>query len=116
MYDFAKEDAPGAPADPRLAKMKEGLGRRSGSSSGSPLNPSEGEEEGWYDLFDLTGYTSPIFPRQSWSLRVAGGLEHPPEMYLAKIPLPDIVDDDDEDTKLDAIVILPRSLTFDWWR
>ena len=114
MYDFAKEDSPRAPANLPLAKMKEGLGCRSGSSSGSPLNLFEGEEEGWYDLFDLTSYTSPIFPWQSWSLRIAGGLEPPPVMYPATILLLDIIDN--EDTELAAIVILPRSLAFDPWQ
>ena len=112
MYDFAEEDVPEAPADRRLAEMEEGLRHRSGSSPGSSRNSSS--EEGWYDLFDLTGYTSPILPQQSWSLRVAAGLEPPPVMYPATIPLPDTVDD--EHTELDAIVISPRSLAFDRWQ
>ena len=112
MYNFAEEDVPEAPADWRLAEMEEGLRHRSGSSPGSSRNSAE--EEGWYDLFDLTGYTSLILPQQSWNLRVAAGLEPPPVMYPVTILLLDIADD--EDMELDAIMISPRSPAFDWWR
>ena len=115
MCDFAAEDLPEALADRRLAEMEEGLGHRPGSSSGSPRNLSEGEEDSWYTRFDITGSTPPILPRQSWSLRVATKLEPPPVMYLATIPLPDI-EEDEEDVELGAIVISPRSRGFDWWR
>ena len=115
MYDFGAEDLPEAPANRRLAEMEEGLGHRTSSSSGSPRNLSEGEEDGWYTRFDLTGSTPPILPRQSWSLCVSAKLEPPPVMYPATIPLPDI-DEDEEDVELGAIVISPRSPGFDWWR
>jgi hypothetical protein len=96
-------------ADRFLAEMEEGLGI--GSGPGSLPESFKVEVEGWYDRFDLTGYTFPVLPQQPQSPRMAAGLEAPPLVYTTTVPLPDT--EEGEDAELDVVVI-PRSPPFGW--
>ncbi|KAF9646168.1 hypothetical protein BDM02DRAFT_278170 [Thelephora ganbajun] len=107
MNDHAAE----VDAERFLAEVEEGLGFGSGSDSRSLRESFEGEAEGWCDWFDLIGYTFPALPQQPQSFHVAAGFEAPP-LYTTTVPLPDT---EEEDTELDAVVILPRSPAF-WCR
>jgi len=101
--------APINDADRSLTEMEEGL--RAGSGSGSVSEPCEGEVEGWYDRFDLTGYTFPVPPQQPHSPRVVVEFEAPPLVHTAAIPLPHT--EEDGDAELD-IVIVSRNSGFEW--
>ena len=94
-----------------LAEIEEGFGFGSGSSSEPTLGSLEGDAEGWYDRFDLTSYTFPVPPQQPHSPCVVPGFEAPPLMYTATIAFPYT---EDEDVRLDAVVISPRSPAFGW--
>jgi hypothetical protein len=111
-YNAADDTLTEAGADWFLAEMEEGLWFASGPTSESTLDSFEGDAEGWYDRFDLTGYTFPAPPQQPQSLRVAAGFEAPPP-YATAISSPDT--EESEDAELDAVVVSPRSPVF-WWR
>jgi len=97
-------------ADRFLMEVEEGLGFTSRSGLGSESSPGP---EGWYDWFDLTGYTSPVPPQRSWVFHLAAGFEAPPSVHTTVIPSPDV--EVGEDVELDAVAISPRSPA-PWWR
>ena len=96
-------------ADRFLAEVEEGLGF--GSALAGPL-PEPFEADGWYDRFDLNGYTFPTLPHQPQSPLVAAGFEAPPLVHAGTIPLPDT--GEGEDSGLGAVVV-PRNPWYWWW-
>jgi hypothetical protein len=106
---YDSDDVAMVDADRFLAEMEKYLGF--GSGPGSLSEPFEVETEGWYDRFDLTGYTFPVLPQQPQSPRTDVGVEAPPPVCTTTIPLPDTEEDEDGGI---SVVVIPRSPLLKW--